>query len=103
MKTKILALMAAGLLTMSLVGPAFAAADKAEFCHLNNTNKGNGMDNWSRVEVSGGAIATHEDHMNDYRITPYTGELEHTEPHDDGVNHITSANCDTLVAGGSLS
>ena len=33
MKTKIIALLATGLLLMSLVGPAFAKMDKAMFCH----------------------------------------------------------------------
>ncbi len=55
MKTKIIALMAAGLLTMSLVTPAFAGATKVVMCHQDN-NGGH------TIEVALSAVDSHLAH-----------------------------------------
>jgi len=52
MKTKIIALLATGLLLMSLVGPAFAAQMPKEYvCHDGET-----------IHISGNAMAAHLAH-----------------------------------------
>ena len=68
MKIKIVALLATGLLLMSLVGPAFAApAAKTMFCH----HTGNTV--YTIVDVSGGAVDTHMNYDGDWEITGADG------------------------------
>ncbi len=67
MKTKIIALMAAGLLTMSLVAPAFAAAEKVLVCH----NESNGS--YHVIEVSMNSwLNSHSNHKTDFLIDGHT-------------------------------
>ena len=58
MKTKIIALMAAGLLTMSLVAPAFAGGHKVQICHLEANETGHVIE----VSGNGNALANHLSH-----------------------------------------
>ena len=78
MKTKIIALLATGLLLMSLVGPAFAAQHKAYMCHST------GDSTWTLVYVSENSA-----HMND------------SNPHGDmyvgDSLPFTFVDCDTLA------
>ena len=79
MSKKIIALLAAGLLLMSMVAPASAAATKVTYCHLNGTMNGNGMDNWTDVTVSGGAILTHDCHPSDFVMVEADGTVLATD------------------------
>ena len=56
----IISLLAAGLLTLAVVIPGFASTHKMTFCHLT----GNSI--YTVVDVSGDAIATHQNHDGDY-------------------------------------
>ena len=61
MRTKIIALLATGLLLMSLVGPAFAADPRVEICH----NYGDGKFERT-ISVAPDAVADHvADHGDD--------------------------------------
>ena len=60
MKTKMIALMVAGLLTMSLVAPAFAGSTKVTYCYANNP------DEWSVVTVAEGSA--HSNHDGDFIV-----------------------------------
>ena len=94
MKTKIIALMAAGLLVMSLVGPAFALKGgiasthvKTEICHVDG--KADGSMNYTLIEVADSAVDTHvPGHPDDLLIGD---EVDPTDPEADGI--VTEEYC----------
>ena len=67
MKTKIIALMAAGLLTMATVAPAFAAQPKVLVCH----NESNGSYHVIEVSMSSwtNSHSNHKEGSMDFMIT----------------------------------
>ena len=74
MKTKIIALMAAGLLTMSLVAPAFAAAEKVLVCH----NESNGSYHVIEVSMNSwlNSHSNHKEGSEDFLITNADATIE---------------------------
>lgn len=83
-----IALMAAGLLTMATIAPAFAGGTKVGFCHANSDT------GFSRIDVKGGAVDLHMADWADYLIVS-----DHSEEHAGDINHATTEYCDDLVAG----
>ena len=67
MKTKMIALMAAGLLTMATVAPAFAGAETVYVCH----NASNGSYHVINVSMSSW-MNSHSTHKADFLIDGHT-------------------------------